>query len=341
MKSTVVFVTIVLAAHLCLAATPKTAPRLSLPGGAPTGTIDTAKNELVTVESGRSQDLLNLAPGKPGYVDSLWMAGSGQDNFYDAMLNVFVDGERTPSISTDIGDLCLLAFTQGSIAHYSTSHLVAESVGSNGGDCVLKYPIPYRRAVHITLTNVDPGSLRLWSQARYYSDVSVPYKLWSSAIPLANRLRAVTPEQQGSGAVRFLNLPQGGGWVVMHNIIYSAARNFTYLENNPVIYLNGRTPGAHVSPQYDSSGTEDYFLSSFYYGAVPASSPFAAISEKGHEGGPSPNSISTGLDLLAYTGGVRFDNGVLMRLERGNSVQPGVSDTDVDISYCVLYYTPN
>ncbi len=341
MKAVAICLTALLSAQPCLGATPGSQARLSLPTGSAGGSIATVKNELVTVESGSSLDLIRIANGKPGYVGSLWIAGSGQDNFQDAVLEVFVDGERTPSISADIGDLCLLAFTQGTTERYGTAHLMAESVGTRGADCVLKYPIPYRRAIRVTLTNADPGELRLWSQVRYYSGVRLPYKLRSSAITVAHRLRAVTPERQIDGSVQFLHLARGSGWVVMHNVIYAAATDYSYLEANPVMYLNGRKPGANVSPQYNSSGTEDYFLSSFYFGTVPASSPFAAISEKGNGGGPFTNSLSAGLDLLAYTGGVRFDHGILMRLERGNSAHPGTSDTNVDISYCVLYYSPN
>jgi hypothetical protein len=204
----------------------------------------------------------------------------------------------------------------------------------------LAYPIPYKSSIHITLTNPASGSANsnLWSHVTFNQGNRPPYKLWSSGETYINRTPGVTPTQQGNGTIQYLNLAAGNrGVVVYHGIFFTNPTNQTYLENNIVAYLNGTLPGSGVYPQYNSSGTEDYFQSSFYFPGNISEPWMTAL-----VGTQSGNSYSTfaSLDLLALHGGIKFNNGILMRSETGQAAAPGTSTTNVDENWLVLYYMP-
>ncbi|MCR6734437.1 MAG: DUF2961 domain-containing protein [Afipia sp.] len=301
------------------------------------GNIKTSVLEAVPVAAGATVDLLNASPGIPGYVESLWWVIQDVGAGRDGILNVYVDGEATPSVTTDVGAF-LGHGVSTSPAKFSMKNIAFETGGTAFPTVTFRYPIPFKSSVRITYTATLTQPTAIWSIASYRTGVSQPYKLRSSGRTFANRMIGVTPAQQEGRAVRYLDLPAGNsGTVVFHSLCYAFGSDLSFLEVNPVMYLDGLVPGHGVSPQYDTSGMEDYFTSSCYFVSGLQANDWMANTSRGVV---LPGSATMALDLLELHGGVSFSDGILMTTERGNRNSGAHTITNVDVAWLVLYYEP-
>ncbi|MBV5268988.1 MAG: DUF2961 domain-containing protein [Afipia sp.] len=301
------------------------------------GDIKTSVLEAVPVAAGATVDLLNIAPGIPGYVDHLWWVIQDVGAGRDGILNIYVDGEMTPSVTTDVGAFLGHAASTAP-AKFNMKNLSFETGGTAFPTVVFRYPIPFKSSIRITYTAPAYQATAIWSIASYRTGVSQPYKLRSSGRTFPNRMIGVTPAQQEGRAVRFLDLPAGkSGTVVFHSICYTFGTDLSFLEVNPVIYLDGLVPGPGVSPQYDTSGVEDYLTSSCYFISGLQANGWMSNTSRGVV---LPGSATMALDLLELHGGISFNNGILMTTERGNRNSGAHTITNVDVAWLVLYYEP-
>jgi len=297
-----------------------------------------------SITSGSTLTILNISPGVPGYVDHIWMTGLAANNMKDGILKVYVDGESTPSITTDMnglgGAFMTVTNTINAMKHLGVQFSTAASAPS----WTFTYPIPYKSSVTITFTNIDTGTLTYYSDIHYVNGVNVPYKLWSSGVTILNRSLAVSIANQQNGSVVFLNVPSGPGWVVYSQITWANATNYSFLENGPSYYLDGTTGCAGQSTwpnaQYQVSGGEDYFQGAYYFQpAAPYWQPWMML-EKGSVSGFG-DVVSASLDLLELHGGIKFNNGVKVCLELPAGKSTGTQTTLADLAWLFLYYTPN
>jgi hypothetical protein len=296
----------------------------------------TAENVNVQLTPSNSVDLLNVPHGVPGYVRPIHISCTpGQPNCGDGVITIFVDGEKSPSVTTDLNNLCLLGYIAKNI-RLATPHISVEYNVNGGSTCEMEYPIPFRSSIHIVFTtSSDGGPTYLYSDMHYVKGHYIPYRLRSSNVTRLNSA-TYTPPEQDNGSVVFLQLINGHGWVVAHNITYSsaAAGNDSFLENSPVAFLDGASLSGE--PQFRKNGGEDYFLSGWYFTQVPAATSFSMVTAKNTQ--PSTANISAGLDLLSYIGGLKFNHGIVMRLQGVPGKPTPASSTNVTISYLVLYY---
>lgn len=295
-------------------------------------------NERLAMVANSSYDLLNVSGG-PGYVNSIWLTIDVAATGKDSIISVFIDGEGSPSCTFDLGNL--MGHNATTAGKWSTRHISYEvgTVASftNVPIYTFKYPLPFKSSCHITIT-AKTTNANLFSIVEYCTGVTIPFKFISSCRTYANRLVAQTPTQQGNGTIQFLSLPSGAGnngWIVFHNYVAANGTDQTFLENNAVMYLDGLAPGVGVFPQYNTSGTEDYFKSGFYWVSGTSSNNWTALTSKG------TGNITAAIDFLELCGGVRFNDGILMRLETGQAASPGVPDTNADFAWFVGYYIPN
>lgn len=328
-------------------------------------------NENISVAASTTVDLLNISPGVPGYVHTLFLDTNSTDGVTnrDSILKVYIDGESTPSINCHLGGFGLdPAITASAGSQFEADgaivimkHLKIEWVSNMGTiDLTFQYPIPYKSSCHITLTTPSSGGYTLTSQA-WYMNGYLPYKLWSNCLTWQNRLVQQTWAQLagtaggGNYGVQFLNLPTGTeGWVVYFQVTYANNNNGTgtatptCLENNIVAYLQGRTPGVGTFAQLDTAGGENFFQSSKYFEYAswiyPKSCSYYAIINAGTSNslkGP----VTACMDWLDFTntfnqgGGLHFANGILLTLEVGQRTNHGTTQSTNDCCYNVLYYT--
>lgn len=304
------------------------------------GRTKSACIENVAFAVGETKTLIDTTgtPG-PGVVTELFMIANAAYALRDYVIKVYVDGESTPSISHELhgfGTLYQQQFT-GPLFNRRIRHSKYGQQAAQSSSMVVKYPIPYKTSIKITLTGVAGPATQFWSSVTYQDGLSVPWKAKASAQNYANK-QTYTPTQQGNRTVKFLDLPAGAGnsGIIAHFMIGGAnAGDQTWLENNIVVYQGTQPRDGSVAPQWNSTGLEDFFRGCFYFqeGIGSFGDMFVTVND-GTKG-------TFVIDLLGAMGGIRFDDGVLMAMERGLAAAPGTSATNVDLMWCVWYYVPN
>lgn len=283
-----------------------------------------------TFTGGVETDILNISPGAPGYVASIRCAIFDFTSVVNSVIKVYIDGEGSPSINCDTGTL--LSANVGASGCYSIKHHAFTYVASHCGVFNFMYPIPYKSSIRITLTvsNTCTASPTII----YYNGVQIPYKLISSCQKYSGK-QTYSPTQQSNQTVKFLNLGAGNaGWIAYHCIAGDASSDSTWMENAPVMFLDGASLGG--SPQYNAGGMEEYFKTSgSYWNGGITQAQWSTTSVVSNATGI----VTAAIDLLALYGGIKFTNGIVMCLQGGAKGTP--SDANVDLAWLVLYYVAN
>jgi hypothetical protein len=140
--------------------------------------------------------ILNVSSGGPGCVEEVLIAffTTNANTMLDALFQVSIDGEGSPSVSTDLAGLgaSSLAGTTGN-GKWSVGHLSYERTTSGsifGINVLFKYPIPFHSSISITLTvpAAESAGVDLWTNATYRLGVSVPWKLKSTNSTITSAL---------------------------------------------------------------------------------------------------------------------------------------------------------
>jgi hypothetical protein len=274
--------------------------------------------ENITFNHGTTITIASLTGS--GMVLGLWATTSATDQLgRDTVVNIYVDGEASPSVTFDFGVLGAHWVTTPRRA--STTHTSSEESVTVGGTIVLKYPIPYSTSLRIDLVN--PSSSidgHAWGQVLYTEDMTSALRLKSSSVTYKS---AVTVAATGNHD--FLNLASGNaGVIVWHSLTCAVATSNLFMESDVNIKVDGE-----ASPSISATGTEDWFLSGNYYIGGAANTPYAycsLIDTTNHR-------MNAGIDLLEYIGGIRYSDGVVMNWDCTE-----MTGTSVTIAYLVLYY---
>jgi len=255
-----------------------------------------------------------------GTVLAIWATTAASDQLgRDTVVKIYVDGEASPSVQFDFG--VLGAHWVTTPHRYTTMHTSSEEKIDLGGTIVLRYPIPYSTSCRVDLVNASATiSGTAWGQVLYTQDLTSDLRLKSSNNTYKN---AVTVASGGNRD--FLNLAAGhAGVIVWHSLVCANATSNLFMESDINLKIDGESV-ASIS----ATGTEDWFLSGNYFVGGAVSAPYAycsLIDTTNHR-------MNAGLDLLAYCGGIRYTNGVVMNWDCSE-----MTDTSVDIAYLVLYY---
>ncbi len=285
--------------------------------GTASHTTKLARQEGVAFNAGATLTLADLAGS--GTVLGIWLTLRGASLFRDTLLRVYVDGEVTPSIEFDVGSLGTHFVNSGTVKE-STQHVSVEiDFALAHATYVLTFPIPFGTRCRIDAYNPTATSDTLWSQVYYTNDLTDTRRLKSANVRW-------TPDKDtvaAGGSYSFLDV-SASGCLVWHSLICDAPTNAHFMESDVRVFVDGEG-----SPSISATGTEDWFLSGFYYMSGPQSSPWQFLTQRATTG---PYRMSAGLDLLALCGGIKFSTRLILDWDCSES------DTAVDISYIALYY---
>ena len=271
--------------------------------------INTPASGTVTVED---------ITGSGTILDFQMDVGASSSN--DAVLNFYIDGSPTPSITFDVGILGTGLWSAGSAADAGVI------VGYGGGvNFLLKYPQYYSTEWKVTLTAPSSGGVEWYDEVRYTSAFTSPLRLKSTNVTFANAVAtnlATTP-------LVLLNLPSGSGTIAAVFIGTTGATNWSYLEAGFYAYLDGSG-----TAQYQTLGGEDFPGSGWYFNG-----PLASISSPWffEHTTSVADSVDYNVDLLALHGGIRFNNGVLFQWQKVPAKTTAIT-TSVNVAYLCLYY---
>jgi hypothetical protein len=156
----------------------------------PAGTLVSQKLEYLTVAGGAAQTVLDYAGS--GYVSSLFLAiAFGDGNSIDAgVINIYYDGEPTPTISTTLPQFFQAVYVRGAAAPNSYFNNKFFGANFNGptntfGSFYTTLPIPFAARIKIEITNGSDKSILMWSVATLQTGLP-------NAWPRTRKLRVAT-----------------------------------------------------------------------------------------------------------------------------------------------------
>ncbi len=181
----------------------------------------------------------------PGAIQHIWLTPTGHWRF--AILRVWWDEEETPSIEVPLGDF----FCQGWCRPALLSSLAVCVNPGSGFNCF--WPLPFRRACRMTVTNIDDEEMRLYYQIDY-AVTAVP----EDAAYLHAQFRRSNPVKYKDvhtivGGVR------GHGHYVGTYLAWGSNSSGWWGEGEVKFFLDGD----EEFPTICGTGTEDYFLGSY------------------------------------------------------------------------------
>jgi hypothetical protein len=250
------------------------------------GTVQTPKT------NGESADIFNISGA--GIVTNLTLILGSALTQNDCQLWIYVDGESTASLKIPMCQLLGLsngvswntgasAFDQSAKlrgnGHWATqnidvSHLAYDDWNEAAGSSCrasLQYPVPFTNGCRATLFQCgssDNTSTNTWAITSYTSDVQSPLRLKCQTTPtlLSDGTTPYTQSSTAGGAdLTLMSLAAGqAGYIVGHGLSFDSWNSDstapTPLERNLYIFRDQEAVAS-----YQSSGTEDFFNSCFYF----------------------------------------------------------------------------
>jgi len=185
----------------------------------------------------------------------MWMTG-GWSGFEKTRVRIYVDGESKPSIDYD------LYLGHGIGWEDDSTWQSNEWVGKNahGGGIFHTYRIPFGNNVKVTVTQAYATANTFWFIIRGLENLDVT--IGDLQLPKTARMKLyknVNVTLNPQELTTLVSLPTGSGLLFMVTIQAGSA-DLNYLEACFRAYIDGAG-----QPQFLSSGTEDFFLSAFYY----------------------------------------------------------------------------
>ncbi|MFB3895314.1 MAG: glycoside hydrolase family 172 protein [bacterium] len=212
---------------------------------------------------------LTLAEMKgPGVITHIWVTFSAAGEFplRNLIFKMYWDDEPEPSVLTPIGDFFGVGF--GEYQQF-TSLLV----GMTSGGYYSYIPMPFRKSARIQVTNLTGKPVgAFYYHIDYYqlrhrldSDIAYLHAQWRRENPTVLNKDYTILEAKGKGL--FL-----GTVLSMQDL---KPNNLWFLEGDEHIYVDNEP-----KPSWTGTGTEDYFISGWYFSKGPFSGLFHGLTIK-------------------------------------------------------------
>jgi len=189
-----------------------------------------------------------------GVVTEMWMTG-GWAGFDQTQVRIYVDGESTPSI--DYRLYMALGIGFGDDSTWQGNEILGKT--AHGGGAYHTYRIPFTSSIKITANLAYQADNVFWFIVRGLENT--PVILGDLLLPADTKLKLYKNTNVTVQPYDYTTLatsPKGGA--VFMVTIQAASSDLNFLEACVRAYIDGA-----ARPQYLSSGTEDFFLSAFYY----------------------------------------------------------------------------
>lgn len=247
------------------------------------------KNVLKDVEAEARVDFYRIEPGQrlelfscdaPGVISSIWMTMSSVDRRFlrHTILRAYWDGESEPSVEAPIGDF----FLQGHRAFAPKPNLASNAfsllLGLSSGGFFCFLPMPFNRS-RIEIENVGAEEVQsFYFIIGYYTGVDTDnmprfHALWRRE----REVKAGEPYYllKGKGKGHYV-----GTYLYMRSLSLKSPimGGLGYLEGNVTVVADGEIA-------YAATGTEDYFLSGWYFAGGPFAAAFHGLLHKEEERG--------------------------------------------------------
>lgn len=289
---------------------------------------------LATPNWGSGTDFTIANVSGAGYVAHIWLAiGNYTANGLDAItLTAKVDGEEIPRINNINLDMLFARENAGQSFTLAGPVSTRYTNWNVRGQYSLYLPIPYGSSILITLHNNDTVAYSIWSQVAYVSGVSNSYWSYTRRLNIATGRSSFNTVGQLITLVDVTTGAKGRllGIYLTPDGLNSISPPFAFLEGAIKIYTDGAG-----SPQFASSGTEDYFFSNGYfigdnapqcftdYSCLLFKNPWAIYALRWHILDP-----------------ITFNTGLKVTWNAGDASRVNFTGTG-SVSWTIYYYTEN
>jgi Protein of unknown function (DUF2961) len=220
---------------------------------------------------------VTLAPGEEkvlfeqdgaGTLTHMWFGGSWP-GWGDTRIRIYVDGEQRPGI-----DMALF-LGHGIGWGNDSAPWGTNRIGKTGRPSGVynTYRIPFGEGVKVTASLAPSvrGPQVFWWIVRGLTDY--PVRLGGIPLPASARLKLRRLEKVSTAPLQEVTILDTKARGLLYAVTFEAiSENFNYLEACLRAYPNGRD-----EPVWMSSGTEDYFLGTYYFNAGIYHNPVAGL----------------------------------------------------------------
>ena len=262
----------------------------------------------VVIQPGNTFTLAEI--DSSGSIEHIWMTPTG--NWRYAILRIYWDGEKDPSVEVPVGDFFCMGWNQ-----YAPLQSLAVCV--NPGSAFNCYwPMPFRKKCRITLENISGEAMTLYYQVDYIL-TTVP----ADAAYFHAQFRRVNPVPYQKDYV-IVDSIRGKGQYVGTYLAYGAHDNGWWGEGEIKFFLDGDTK----YPTINGTGTEDYFCGSYDFDTrtqtktgetvseyTPFCSPYSGLVQV--IGGDGHYNVEQRFGLYRWhiTDPIRFEKGLKVTLQ--------------------------
>ncbi|WP_162993376.1 DUF2961 domain-containing protein [Asaia bogorensis] len=265
-------------------------------------------------------------------VINIALAGEGPDVDL-SNLHFRIGGEKTPSVVLSMG----LSGTYGAKRFHSRTVSCSSSIGRLG--CTFGLKIPYRKDLQAFFHNGGKHPLKLWGWLQGESDPSVrPTEelhtvsggdQYGGQITVHPYEEVTLLDVSGPGRLAGLQF-----FMDRHNDRLGTNENC--VEGNFRYYIDHAT-----EPQYESSGTEDYFGSSFNFQDAPFASDSFGVFYNRYAGASGPDVISDQVSAWRWhqDDPIRFAHHLRVTWQCGDRGGPEIPVSPAGIAWTTYYYS--
>lgn len=237
-----------------------------------------ARLDYYSIEPGQKLEILRL--DEPGMIVSMWMTISATDRRFlrNVVLRAWWDGENEPSVEAPLGDF----FLQGHRAFSTQPSLAGNAhplpLGLSSGGLYSYLPMPFKKA-RIEVENFGAEEVSsFYYIIGYYSDIEVEgmgrfHAVWRREKETRPGEAYIVLRARGTGHYV-------GTYLFMRSLSLKRPiiGGLGFLEGNVTIFADGEVA-------YSATGTEDYFLSGWYFSGGTFVAPFHGLLHKDEERG--------------------------------------------------------
>ena len=200
--------------------------------------------------------LYERGTGQPGVITEQWFTGKGAMN-EDTRIRIYVDNETSPSLDFQL----LLAHGIGYGEKLESPNVPWNAAGRIGheadGGIYNTYRVPYGKSIRITATRPTTGTF--WYIVRGVENY--PIIVGDLQFPANTRLKlykTIATQLAPRQFVHIANVSDASG--ALYQVTLAAnSTDFNYLEACMRVSIDGE------DTMFLSSGTEDFFLSAYYF----------------------------------------------------------------------------
>jgi hypothetical protein len=218
-------------------------------------------NDFIAIKPGAAAVLADVEG--PGIIVHMWVTIASPDKYFlrRIVLRMYWDGEQNPSVEVPIGDF----FGTG----FQYKQYVTPTLGMSSGGYYSYFPMPFNKSARVEVVNETGMEINSFY---YHIDY---HKLNEPLDPAMAYFHAQWHREHRCDPAKNYTIleAEGEGHYVGTNMsMQSYEKGLQYLEGDEMVYVDGEK-----KPSLYGTGTEDYFISGWYFNRGEFAAPYHGL----------------------------------------------------------------